>query len=228
MFKHLIVIASLGLTTAAASSPDAVRHDEIRRCKTEEVTTSRRVIHTTDDKAMATRVDKAVEKMVAVGTYWLRREGYDTDADRIEGEYGLRFKGYLSDLLSQKKDIGDYAPLSDFLTRLHTTLEDKLGREIMQFTHLEDIKTINYTIPVVFHLDTIPPGAISPAEYKKHFVPLAGVTAFWSVSIACDVGTWGTGYWIICTPAGIVAKYAVVEYIAPPSSPRWYNVFYNR
>ena len=230
MLKAISQLFVLALTCAPAASganAELDRHDDIRQFKSSEYSSARKVLNSVDRHAMAARVDRSIDKMVSMSTYFLRREGYDADAARIEIEYGVRFKRYVSRLVAGEKDIGDYAPLSDFLTRLSETLDQKLGSEIMELTHLEDVRVLNYTVPVVFHLNTIPEGAISPAEYKKHFIPLAGITAFWGVSIACDIGTLGSGYWVICSPAGVIAKFAVVEYIAPPAAPRWYNFFYN-
>jgi hypothetical protein len=231
-FKMLKVMSRLFITltwaaSALGANAELERHDDIRRFKASEYSSSRKVINSVDRHGMAARVDRSIDKMVSVSTYFLRREGYEADASRIEIEYGLLFKRYVSRLVAGEKDLGDYAPLSAFLTRLSETLDEKLGSEIMELTHLEDVRIVNYTVPVVFHLSTIPAGAISPAEYKKHFVPLTGVTAFWGVSIACDIGTVGTGYWFICSPAGVIAKFLVVEYIAPPAAPRWYNFFYD-
>lgn len=185
------------------------------------------------DVDLAEKADRSVERMVSLSTFKLKKSGYRELALNYETEYYAVFHKRITMMVTARLegrlgDIGDYAPMSEFLVRLDQDLTRRLGPKIMAFTHLEDIRIINYTIPVVFNFESIPDEAISPAEYKKHFVPFGGVVAYWGVSIFCDVATWGTGYWIVCTPAGLLAKYATINYIAPPMYPRWYEFFYPR
>lgn len=220
-----LVLSSTRSMGAAADDP------AVQTFEQSEVEQFRVFIRNMDQDALAVKVDASLAKMISIASHKLRQKGYRSDAKALEDKYHRHYAGLLLAIVANHKnmhfkEIGDYAPMSEFLTKTYDMLLEKLGPEIMAITHLEDIKVINYAIPCVFHFDSIPDYAISPAEYKKHFVPLCGVVAFWGVSIACDVGTWGTGYWLICTPAGMLAKYAVVEYIAPPMSPNWYDYFY--
>jgi len=188
-------------------------------------------LKTGDQLDLAPMVDRSIERMVALASYQLRKIGHRATAKLYRDEYESRFKNRVTMMVffrGRLGEIGDYAPMSEYLVRLDQELTRRLGPEIMEFTHLEDIRIINFTIPVTFNFESIPDEAISPAEYKKHFVPLSGVVAFWGVSISCDVATWGTGIWLVCAPAGMLAKYATINYIAPPMSYRWYEFFYPR
>jgi hypothetical protein len=226
MLRYLCLLACLVTFKPAIAANDMPPFDG-----SVELSRIRGVLETGRQRDLAMKVDRSIEQMVRLATHKLRQKGLKTEAREWENDYRLHFEGRLTYMVTARaegrlRDIGDWAPMSQWLKEFYDRLESVLGEEIMAFTHLEDIKFINYCVPVVFNFESIPDDLISPAEYKKHFVVLGGLTAFWTVSIACDIGTWGTGYWLICTPAGMLAKYATVNYIAPPMSPRWYQFFY--
>ena len=90
----------------------------------------------------------------------------------------------------------------------------------MELTHLDDIKIVNYAVPVAF--DPCNPEWDQP-EYKLHFVPLAGVATYWAVWGGCMAGTTGAGYSVICTPVATYTEKYVVRYPAPKASDRIYD-----
>lgn len=179
---------------------------------------------------MAKKTDTAVANMVATATDQLHKAGHIKDADRITTEFKDKYEGYLTTLvksrLNGKEEIGDHAPYSKFLADLYDLLYAALGEQVMKLTHLEDIKVINFTIPVVFHLSLIKPNEINATEYEKHWSPFWGVVTYWTVWGACTAVTYGGGWFVICSPAGMVAKYVVVNYVAPKFSDNGFKFFY--
>ncbi len=195
-----------------------------------EVRQTRRMIARTDQLEMAKRTDKTIEKMIEVATDQLRKAGYKTEATRIQNEFDKDFKGYTTKLIDKRLkgfgDIGDHRPLSKFLTDLYNTLLELLGPQVMALTHLEDIFTLNYSIPVVFHLEGVTTDEIDAPEYALHWNPFWGVVTYWTVWISCEVVTYGGGMFIVCAPAGMAAKFVVVRYVAPKFSDNGYEFFY--
>ena len=61
------------------------------------------------------------------------------------------------------------------------------------------------------------------AEYAKHFVPLSGVTTYWSVQTACSIGTSGIGMLLVCQVASLAAEKVMVKKIAPKISDKIYD-----
>lgn len=196
-----------------------------------DVRQTRRIIARLDQMEVAKKTDKAIEEMVAVATDQLKKAGFKDEAARIDLEFENSFQGYTAKLITKRLkglgDIGDHRPLSKWLTELYNTLYDLLGPQVMALTHLEDIKVINYTIPVVFHLEGVTNPEIDPVEYEKHWDPFWGVVTYWTVWGTCEAVTYGGGWFLICSPAGMAAKYVVVQYIAPKFSANGYDFFYN-
>lgn len=147
-------------------------------------------------------------------------------------------------------DMGDHKPLSEKLALFYMVLEAKLGHTLCEFLHLTDINVINFTIPVVFHphqsevwcQETLRmnPNDSCEAEYKRHFAGtlwqktqdpnakpplhdgLVPVVAYWITWGVCEVATYGTGWFLVCTPVGDLVEIAVERYVAPPLSDKLY------
>lgn len=186
-----------------------------------------------DQMAMAYRTDAALGSMVKLAVWKLRSIGKSKEANRIEDQWENTHKGsltrYTQKLLGGAEDIGDYKPLSEWLANLYKELEKILGKVTMNLLHLDDINTANYTIPVVFAMTKVLGDVkIDAPEYKKHFVPFSGVVGYWSVWITCEVVTYGSGWFIICTPAGTASRYVMVNYVSPRFSDDWWKMFWNK
>lgn len=115
--------------------------------------------------------------------------------------------------------LGDWPPLSDWLAEKYDQLEALIGPEAMAFTHLDDIKVINYAVPVVF--DPCNELWSNYEEMSLHFIPLTGTLSYWLAWAACTGGTWGLGIGIICTPVGMASEHIMITYIAPDWSDRF-------
>ena len=177
-----------------------------------------------DRLKLAKRTDASLANMVSTAAWKLKKEGHPFMAADIQSQYRNRFSGFLEAMVLKQianggvilpTDLGDHEPLSQWLADWYQKLEDTLGEDICKLLHLDDINIVNYAIPVVFFRV---PEYISIEEYKLHFVPLGGVCAYWVTWGACTAATFGTGAFLICTPAGMAAEWLVVKYVAPPVS----------
>jgi hypothetical protein len=182
-----------------------------------------------DSQKMAGDTDRAIEGLLRLAEREAGKNG--DDLSDLRSEWDGHFKGYLGRMLESREGgvftgIGDHAPLAQWLTDLYDRLDAALGPELMAFLHLDDIRTINYCIPVVFHLDTIHDGEIDEPEYAVHFVPFCGVVAYWGVWFGCEIATYGGGWFLVCSPAAMLAEYATTEWVAPKFAEPAYKHFY--
>ncbi|MBX9769478.1 MAG: hypothetical protein K2X47_19535 [Bdellovibrionales bacterium] len=166
------------------------------------------------------QVGSAIDAILKAAIQNLRSQGHHQYANQIESEwtqsYSLYFFGGLSLM-----DLGDHDPLVPWLANVMGNLEKKGGRGIMQKTRIYDLKVINYALPVVF----APAGskrtgkAWGQEEYGKHFIPLMGVTTYWTTRIACKV--LAKNQPIVsrfCSTIAGVAEKVVVKRVAPKMS----------
>jgi hypothetical protein len=120
-------------------------------------------------------------------------------------------------------DLGDHAPLNDYLADMYQQIEDVLGPEVISQTRLHDIKVINYGIPVVLD-PTMTSGKWNHAnprvEYSVHFVPLAGTLAYWAARASCQASSMPGG---ICGAASALSQKLMTERVAPGLSDKVYD-----
>jgi len=153
----------------------------------------------------ADRTEKALNGVISAGVSVLAQKGFEQDAREIQGEWLLlKARG-----LFNSRDLGDHAPLNEWLSKTYAKLESKLGAELMHSFHLDDIKIFNFAIPVVFH-----PTKWDIKEYGLHFVPFGGATTYWISRLGCTIATSGLISWF-CGTIAEVPRYAVVHWIAP-------------
>lgn len=178
--------------------------------------------------AFAKRTDLALDTVVRLGIWKLRREGLNVKASRFENEWMTQHRGTVTRIeMGVLDEIGDYNPLSKWLADFYKDLESTLGKTVCEFLHLDDINTLNFTIPVVFHMeDVLGPVSMDLDEYALHWSPFFGVVAYWSVWAGCEVVTASTGWFIACTPAGNVAESITRKYIAPSFADDGYKIFW--
>lgn len=171
------------------------------------------VVREIESGRMAEKADAALDRMIRLAGAKLRREGHPFEAARIEREWRNEWKGRLVTM----RDLGDYAPLSQWLADWYQRLVDLLGEEVCKALHLDDINIMNFAIPVVFR-PCNPQWDI--VEYQKHFVPFAGVLAYWTTWAVCSGVTAGLATLLVCGPLGMAAEYLMVTRLAPGLSDR--------
>jgi hypothetical protein len=165
------------------------------------------------------RTKIALNAIIKVSIFQLRKNGYANDAQLLKDEWEQRERIYFGTGLSLL-DIGDYRPLSEWLAKWYDKLEDAIPPKIFQLTRLKDLKVLNYGIPVAFDPKN---SSWDKEEYSKHFVPLSGVITYWSVQASCTIGTSGIGLLIICSIASRSAEKIMLNKIAPKLSDRIYD-----
>lgn len=183
----------------------------------------------------AAKTDESLSRIIKVASWALDRRGYHTDAKKIREQYDELYShavfNYALDIVPV--GMGDHAPLSQWLADWYNKLEAKLGPTVMRVTNLEDIKILNYTIPVVFHPKGYNGEWWDMMDYRDHFAGnrtklfypltehdgLAGVVTYWGVWGVCVAATWGAGaITFICSPIAEVSNFGVGKYIAPKVS----------
>lgn len=218
--KKLILLFTLFLSTGSF----AYDHKPTTRLIKKELRTENRLVY-------AKRTDIALDAVVRLGIWKLRQEGYNTRANRFENEWFSKHRGTVtrieSEVLGLTNEIGDYNPMSKWLSDFYAELEAVLGKTVCEFLHLDDINTLNFTIPVVFHMEEVlGPVSMDLNEYSLHFNPFWGVVAYWSVWAGCEIVTASAGWSLACTPAGNVAEMMTKKYIAPPFADDGFRIFW--
>lgn len=155
------------------------------------------------------KTNTALDAIVRLSVYKLNRIGKKAEAAQLLKEWKDQWDGYLI-----RRDLGDHAPLSQWLAEKYAILEFILGVDVCHALRLDDIKIINYAIPVVFScIDDV-----DLVEYEKHFDPLVGTAAYWVTFFACVGGTWGTGF-LFCGPIAMGVEYLSENFAAPRLCP---------
>lgn len=155
------------------------------------------------------KTNTALDAIVKLAVYKLKRVGKKAEADLLLKEWKERWDGYLL-----KRDLGDHAPLSQWLAEKYAMLEFILGVDVCHALRLDDIKIINYAIPVVFScIDDV-----NLIEYEKHFDPLVGTAAYWVTFFSCVGMTWGSGF-LFCGPIAMGVEYLSESFVAPRLCP---------
>lgn len=185
----------------------------------------------------------AFDAMWRLSARMLREHNRQDDAARLIKEW----ENYYSTIFGAgfaPMDMGDWVPYSQWTADWYATLEAQLGKDFLELSRLKDIWILNYSLPVVFypkqgeawctaHLRQYPRDTCEK-EYARHFVGTkytsdpyntadphagySGVVTFWSIWSACQIATHGTGWFVICTPAGTLGQIAVEKYVAPEIS----------
>lgn len=162
------------------------------------------------------RTGLALEMMIRFAVRELKDRGREAEAWRVWYEYHEHYSQYFTN-----RDLGDHKPLSQWIADTYDLLEFIFGKQFMRVTRLEDIKIINFALPVVFAcVDDV-----DADEYFKHFQPLTGTIAYWSVWGTCTALTFGGGWFLVCTPAGWAAENLTEKFVAPKLNKPMHNLF---
>lgn len=191
--------------------------------------------HVRTMRDIADRTDKAVSTILYIAEHNLRIRGFEYEADEI-GEGRIQFEGFLvQSYLS--RDIGSFAPMSKFLDRVETMVEQKLGYKLTYALRITDLKTINYSIPVVFFSAC----KVGMYEYMAHFCgdihvnpksqhPYRGLfptTSYWTMLVSCSLSTAGL-LSFACSPVAAIGEWAIDGGFSPWLAPRLYQTFCGR
>ncbi len=182
---------------------------------------------------MAQRTDQAINGIIKIAYLNLKRHGYHAEALSLKSEWA-QHAVELESLVEAREmmgAIGDFKPLSQWLATAYDKIEAKLGYQICMILRISDLKTLNYTIPVVFD-----PCTYGEPEFTIHFCHdtkangyrgLAPVVTYWVVDIGCGIATYGAGIFFICSPVAMVAELAMDKKVAPWLAPKIYSAACN-
>lgn len=171
---------------------------------------------------------QVLDILLRKAAYKLSVEGFQSNAENIYYDWTETYQ-YM--LLDSARDIGDHSPLSTWLALTYAVIEADLGVEVCKATHLSDIKTFNYAIPVVFKPCSFSMDMITIArneEYKDHFAKgaiyegLVPVLTYWAVELPCIVSTSGLASFV-CSPISSLAEKFMGNRIAPSLSDRIFH-----
>jgi len=192
--------------------PNACHHGAPPEVSDHSRRVARRFERDMEDGRLRERTNGALDAMIRLGAHKLRKAGHKKEAKKLLDEWDNQYRFHLL-----RRDLGDHKPLSQWLKKKYEELEALLGPEVCHALRLDDIKIINFGIPVVFScVDDV-----DELEYSKHFVPLAGTVIYWTTFFSCVGFTWGTGF-LYCSPLSWGAEFLTEKYIAPRlNEPIW-------
>lgn len=180
---------------------------------------------------LAENVEKSLDALIHVAATEIRKKGHSFEADSLESEWFSTYKYSFRSFTNGMRDIGDHAPLSVWLAQKYDQIEFILGVQVCKNTHLSDLKTFNFTIPIVFKPCVFPMDNVSGdrmSEYRKHFSEgntyygLVPVTSYWITYAAITGATFGTGYVYIASLGATVAE-KLIAMVAPKISDKVYE-----
>lgn len=173
---------------------------------------------------LAKRSSQALNAIIRLAAYKLNRVGHKKQAKDLIYEWEHRWDGEIV-RLAESRGIGDHKPLSKWLADKFDMMEFILGKSICEALRLTDIKTINFSIPIVIScVDNI-----SQEEFRSHFVfdyandykGLCPVVVYWVSFFSCVGASWGTGF-IACAPISTGTEWLALNFVAPKlSEPLW-------
>jgi hypothetical protein len=177
---------------------------------------------------------KAIEFAIKELIGDLRDRHDDVMADELlqkwESQQNLVFE-YAAGLVSLT-DIGDHAPLFKWMEDFLTRMAGKYGDIIFKLPFVEDLRTLNFSIPVVFfpkgnwRMNSTVNTAKDRIEYRKHFIPFANIVTFYSANYGCiyvikkyNMDNLNN----LCNKAATQLKFVMGRYIAPQLSDWIFN-----
>lgn len=155
------------------------------------------------------KTNTALDAMIRYAVWKLNQKGHTKQAKKLLTEWEGRWHSVLL-----QRDLGDHRPMSKWLAEKYAMLEFTLGKDLCHMLRLDDIKTVNYTLPVVFKCVD----SVDEREYSKHFIPLCGVAAYWGSLAACTGLTFGTGFFF-CGPIAMSVEWMTENIFAPKINP---------
>jgi hypothetical protein len=174
---------------------------------------------------LAKRTDAALDALIRLSAYKLKRIGKVTEANKLLKEWEDQWSGEIVRLSMVKRGIGDHKPLSEWLAQKYAMLEFLLGKPACQALRITDIHVINFAIPVVIScVDNV-----SQDEYYAHFVEdilggykgLGPVVSYWVSFFSCVGMSWGTGF-LWCSPISQGVEYLSMRLVCPKlNEPLW-------
>jgi len=165
---------------------------------------------------------RGLENLIDASINVLNEFGHNAYAKQMEQEWLASFSLKTHNVL----DLGDHAPLSQWLSDFYAGLEARVAHKWLKLFNLTDIKIFNYGIPVSVHPRSNPANGQEwgHKEYKLHFVPTSSAAVYWISSQACSIAVplpWSLG----CGVAARLPRFGMEHFVAPGMSDRVYDLF---
>lgn len=103
-----------------------------------------------DKDALLREADKDIGYLIQFTIMTLRDRGFNFEADNIEAEWELSYKGTL--LNQSIRSIPDHPPIIAWLDTVMNVVIQKIGRPLCVSMHICDIYSLNKTIPVAINV----------------------------------------------------------------------------
>jgi hypothetical protein len=163
--------------------------------------------------------DAAILQIMLYAQKFLDAKG-ESELSAQAAKEALEYTGIITRTYFVNADlIGDHEPISEYIDEMYVRLETALGKDLMRLTRLIDIKTVNYTAPVVFQPRGTRTDKWDIDEYRLHFVPFSGIVAYWSVFVACAETTQGVGVvTFVCAAVAEKSREKIEKNVAPQVS----------
>ncbi len=157
------------------------------------------------------RVDRGLDALIRLAVWKLKVSGHKAEANTLLKEWKEEHWRLTA------RDLGDHAPLSQWLADKYAQLELILGTQVLEALRLDAIKNFNYGIPVTLWCED----DVVLLDYQQHAEPLMTSAAYWTTYIVCVGGTWGTGF-MFCSPIAMGTEWLTENVVAPKlSEPLW-------
>lgn len=244
MRRLLKLCLVLGLT-ACGQNGELASHTDARRGRMDRP--DQRVAQRLADGEVRTLAVEAYSHLFNEAARYLEKRQHEKEAEEL---LKLWNEIYIFQVLGLKTDMGDHAPLDEWLATEYQKLEDLLGVDVMELTHLRDIFVLNFSTPVVFNAEasnawcidqlTRFPFDTCKAEYGRHFTgtkwtfidPFAtrdphhgfsGVVSYWISFVACEATFWGTDGTFVCGLAATAIENGMEMTLSPSISDALYD-----
>jgi hypothetical protein len=210
MKRWVLGLVALGMISVSAQAATEAGYDS--RTEAERIATA------IDQGGLGEETNNALNAIIKAAIRALHRKGQHQEAERIEREW----KAQSAYWAAGAWDLGDHAPLIPWLQKVYLRLEKVLGEALMRSLRLYDLHVLNHALPVVFN----PSGRDwDRVEYRKHFVPLAGVVTYWGTYLGCQYVVKSPKWGRICDPAAGWARWWMEYSVGRGLSDRVYRQF---
>jgi Zn-dependent protease with chaperone function len=215
LFVILFAVTQLHATTATAQI-----NDESDVLYQTSLDVRDQFVTALENKDFTSITHQAMGDAIAMLAQELRDRSDEESASALESVWNQNEGVFFT---AQLTDLGDHAPLIPKLEDYFKTLSTKYGTILMSLPLVQDIRTLNFALPVVFQ----PKGSWQSAdydnriEYRKHFIPFANIVTYYGVLVACNIVAKKSAQpdlKKVCKPAAEKLRFAMGRYIAPQVS----------
>jgi len=228
--KNQLILKALAVSTFALLVPSAKANINLLSVAKPTVTEEKAALFAQDraeSDLREGRVERVarqgLEVIVRAAINVLREDGHANYAARKEREWNKSFSIYSNNGLGAL-DLGDHAPLSQWVANFYDGLEARIDRKWLKLFGLYDIKIFNHGIPVAVRPQGNPRTGKDwgEKEYGLHFVPVASASVYWISNGACSVAV-PPPFSLGCGVAAMLPRYGMEYLVAPGLSREIYK-----